>query len=1030
MGADEARSEKEKLPDEARNGSLSAISSRNSQSMGELQTLFGMDFHQLVDLIDGAWAQALESDAQLLDRALASGVSLTVAHEGKSASLRIVPDRKGVRTGKPLYVMYREANAAGTASTGRKADRGVVFTKTARDLLARFMPDMGDDEIHTLVSAAIERAEQEGRADTRWRPPNAREGQSYSSVWVSSGQDTDRDIRTTYVIENGVRKVIHVERQRAMKLLESFAFMGKWGDVLEELADMAMPEVWDEGDGAFGILKSYLKATYARIERQDKVRFSDDGHAAFNTGLKDRRGNDIVAVFSPNNKQDARQRYRFMQFVTPQGRDAARDYLPMVSGAQRATYVEHSSDLVMRWSDRRPILSEEHILIDRIDRLPIEFLRSVDALDEDWKGLLDRVGENGGDEEAYQELGNILEGSPPIYRNLLGLLRMEAERAFDDLRLYPYAALPIYNPERDALAFVLPIQLMSRNDRPNAALLVEEVGEGDFRAHTVLTMEMAYVDARVISPPKNSWLAERYSAEAQAIRKLREQVADLKARLGEGAAAKTDGSVADGDGSLADATGGSVPVGDSGSRPADGDSSLREENDSLKAAVKEMKEKNGALEASAETFAKRAKDAEEEAKRVRDDLARMVEERRWPEPAAGALGACDDEREGDFQATLYRDGLLVIACGADGIRELGGEIRRTLADEVESWRFKSADGFSTRAPAPWSGRFRDVLSVRFIGDSDWDPEIDMPEASWSMTRWFAELPNLKTASFEGVDLGRCTSLRQLFLKCESLERVEFDKAPIGPSTSVADMFVGCPRQIRLKLRGNAPQEMEGRLLAELALRNPKGTQRDRRADLTGLSWAQISRISSLIRESKDMKKAARSYGLSDAQGKAHPLKKRLTMGDGSAHDVVLTWVPSRESEGLTFMFSAPVASRSMMGDGLFAKASWGASDVRAWLNEEFVSGFPRDCAEVVVATRIGSHATGIEYTTDKVFLASVDDYPSAEQDQSPSAGREKGLTWLRDSLSAKCFCALKPGGKGYVLEPMRRAHDIRPCFCV
>ena len=1066
--------------------SLASLSTRNTQSTTALCELFGVDRGQLDRLIDDAWAQGAEKDPQLLERALSVGVALEISSGGRSATLQVKRNRRQI-VGRPLYVMWPQGQEARAVQAGPRPSGGVIITAVSFKLLSEFMPDMAEAEIRSAVEESIERAEREGKVDTRWRPRNFREDLGKcSSLWLPSNRDGDRDVRIAYSHgADGVRRVFYVERQRAMKMLESFAYIS-WPEALESLAAMAKSEPWDDGDGSRSILRSYLKATYARVERQGKVCFSEaeDRHAAFDTGLATPRGDRIVAIFGPNDRPGARQQYRFEGFITPQDRWMGRANLPIVSMTRRATYVERSSDLVMGWSEGTPTLSEEHILIDRVDRLPTEFLRSVDQMDDEWKGLVDVIAGCDADEQvrenAYDGLRGILKRNDALFESLRTLIRAEANKAFEDLKIYPYNALPIYNPERDDLAFVLPIHLMSKTGRPNAALLVEEVGEGVFRAHTILTMEMAYVDARVISPPKNSWLAEQYSEDAKAIRTLKETVAKLRAEL--------DGKLArDGRGVDARLEETEWPVGES----------MR-----LKAAVEAMEVQVASLKAEVETWKDRAQRAEWEVRQVREDYVRRVDgtireglaempgstsqdnlaEETIKEPdgsepaispsnvvaAEGTAGHGGDhetkgaevnvsreggeasapvisEEEGsledfslddgeyreDLRATLYQDGFLVIAREGDDYWDHEYDrAHHNPQEEIDTWFFRSDNGFSKRTPAPWFKWRQLIASVEVIGiDGKRHEFFEGKQDPWSMARWFAELTNLKAARFENVDLESCSSLGQLFYKCKNLETVEFGNTPIGPSTSVADVFVGCPRHIQLIISGRASRSMEERLLAELALRNPHGTERSEQADLEGLTWEQIAKISSLISEKGS---AARGFGLCDRSGNPYRLKKSLTTNDGSQFDVLLVDLPSRKSRRMVFSFCSPVASRRMAEGGLFAKASWGESEARAWLNGgEFLAALPKDLVDVMVVSNIESYAGGLAFTEDRVYLPSIEDFPEAEMIvDMPKKGKEAELVWLRDSMSAKCFLAVSPSGKTFVHEPAKKEHCMIPRFGV
>lgn len=72
-------------------------------------------------------------------------------------------------------------------------------------------------------------------------------------------------------------------------------------------------------------------------------------------------------------------------------------------------------------------------------------------------------------------------------------------------RDYKYI-VPMYNIKEDCLQFLMPLYLdNSVNDAPELAMVVGEQG-GFYKVFTILDLETAYSNARLISPPNNLWL--------------------------------------------------------------------------------------------------------------------------------------------------------------------------------------------------------------------------------------------------------------------------------------------------------------------------------------------------------------------------------------------------------------------------------------------------------------------------------------------------------------------------------------------
>ena len=66
-------------------------------------------------------------------------------------------------------------------------------------------------------------------------------------------------------------------------------------------------------------------------------------------------------------------------------------------------------------------------------------------------------------------------------------------------------AIPSYYPRANAMSLLLPLCLTD-DDQVDAALVVQLVESGNYQGQTVLTMEQAYMNARLICRPDSDWL--------------------------------------------------------------------------------------------------------------------------------------------------------------------------------------------------------------------------------------------------------------------------------------------------------------------------------------------------------------------------------------------------------------------------------------------------------------------------------------------------------------------------------------------
>lgn len=242
-----------------------------------------------------------------------------------------------------------------------------------------------------------------------------------------------------------------------------------WEETLSALADLAEEEEWT-GSNPTGrplpILDSFLRYTYRRLVMEDKIAVTADGeYATFNTGLLTPHAEEIFGFFQRNQHEEA-QRWYFTRWVTESNRDILRNF---DEPPHMAEYVTSASELVYDW--RRELkLAYDHILGDNIDRFPTEMteqpLRARQALDAAINLTLRRVRRN------------------------------------------HKLVIPQWYPKlgEAGAQFLMPLDLTG--DRgADLALVVSAVGDRAYRGHTVLTLDMAYTNARLVARPDSDWLA-------------------------------------------------------------------------------------------------------------------------------------------------------------------------------------------------------------------------------------------------------------------------------------------------------------------------------------------------------------------------------------------------------------------------------------------------------------------------------------------------------------------------------------------
>ena len=278
---------------------------------------------------------------------------------------------------------------------------------------------------------------------------------------------------------------------------------------------------------SFGILKNYLTYTFYRLRRQEPcgvLENEEAGLAAFNTGLVDETFEPIYAVFTKNDAGQ-RQPWKFRAFCQA-GSSSDGGWGARLSEAfnplpARAKYFSRKEDLLFDTS--RPLdVNYDHILLDNMKRLPSEFLlgeipqsdvETIEKIEGAYAALTEVAHAQGEKrreaaaacDERFSELRAVVEADPKLHRRLKNRLRDAIDLARRRAEWNFRTAVPCYYPTTDKMSLLLPLDLTD-DGQSDDALVVELLNSGRYIARTILTMPMAYQDARLVCRPESDWL--------------------------------------------------------------------------------------------------------------------------------------------------------------------------------------------------------------------------------------------------------------------------------------------------------------------------------------------------------------------------------------------------------------------------------------------------------------------------------------------------------------------------------------------
>lgn len=293
---------------------------------------------------------------------------------------------------------------------------------------------------------------------------------------------------------------------------DELILLTQWANInqksaIETLKNMALSERWtysiENENYPSPILAKYLKWTFVKLMRENKILYSNE-YAAFNTGLVDKFYKLIYAVFDKNKYN--KQPWHFIDFcVAGSSTIAARRLTENFSQLpERASYIQNYDDVI--YDTSLPVdVNWEHIILENIERMPIELLRQVclgtfDVLDPSQLSECDKS-------HYYKELRNVLEANPMRLSIISSMMSMAVETAKQRVAWNYKTAIPVYYPTDDSVHLILPLALnINEPDEISIALVMTKTPSGRYRAVTIFTLDMAYSNARLVTKPSSDWL--------------------------------------------------------------------------------------------------------------------------------------------------------------------------------------------------------------------------------------------------------------------------------------------------------------------------------------------------------------------------------------------------------------------------------------------------------------------------------------------------------------------------------------------
>lgn len=296
-------------------------------------------------------------------------------------------------------------------------------------------------------------------------------------------------------------------RKAAPTNLMEWAYMGDFKKVILDLKKMALQERWyyksQDPTNPYPILTNYLKYTFIRLLKEGNKILTCEQYASFNTGLVNDLYEPIYAFFVKNDRPE-NQEWLFKSFCIAgqgsAGKMLSSYFKPL---PERAHYFNNPSDLIYDSKAEPPQLDWEHIILKNVSRLPSDFIQEnkpAEFLLKDTSRM-----EQAAKIEYYSALAQAIKCDKKTYRAIKNRFEESLNLALKRVEWNFRTSIPIYYPAHNSISLLLPLSLVNES-QIDLALVVEKTQSGNYLGHTILPLDWAYSNARLIARPDSNWL--------------------------------------------------------------------------------------------------------------------------------------------------------------------------------------------------------------------------------------------------------------------------------------------------------------------------------------------------------------------------------------------------------------------------------------------------------------------------------------------------------------------------------------------
>jgi len=314
-----------------------------------------------------------------------------------------------------------------------------------------------------------------------------------------------------------IKKPVLSGGNQSISNLAQWAYVVDFRNSVNALKEIAAPERWyyktQNPDYPYPILAKYLNYTFFRLSKEVNKLCVSGQYAAFNSGLVNKIYESVYALFEKNHNPGY-QKWYFLGFcisgVDHLGKLLASNFNPL---PQRAHYFKNPAELIYNVQAPEPQLNWDHIILDNIARFPKSFIEenkpaNFALQDTSLMSTPDKA-------DYYNKLASAIESDSKKFRTITNRLKDSLYLSLKRVEWNYKTAIPMYYPRNNNMSLLLPLSLLD-DDVIDLALVTELTKSGNYLGHTILSLDMAYSNARLITRPDSDWLvAEKIESEEE-----------------------------------------------------------------------------------------------------------------------------------------------------------------------------------------------------------------------------------------------------------------------------------------------------------------------------------------------------------------------------------------------------------------------------------------------------------------------------------------------------------------------------------